>query len=234
MNDNDRLSPSLNALLDSERASNDAFGAEKARVRERLAATLGPGAGLAPMASTVGAATGSSVAAWSWRTLSAGLIGGSLVTFLVMRPPTSEIPRAVPTGPPPGPATTMVESTPPATAVPAVVAAAPSTEAVTPSSAAARGYSLVDATNLERTLIERARSAWAHDDADATLNALAEHRRKFPKGTLSEEREALAVQALARLGRNDEAKANAADFERKYPGSLFQDKVRGSAEATRE
>ncbi len=48
-----------------------------------------------------------------------------------------------------------------------------------------------------------------------------EAARDFQRGTLSEEREALAVRALAQAGRRDEAATRAARFKVRYPRSLL-------------
>jgi hypothetical protein len=50
---------------------------------------------------------------------------------------------------------------------------------------------------------------------------LDEHARRFPRGVLAEEREALASQALARSGRGNEALDRGTRFRRTYPTSLM-------------
>ena len=76
----------------------------------------------------------------------------------------------------------------------------------------------------ERLLLDEARQALARGDAVASLRAIAEHERVAPEGALAEEREALAVQALAARGL-PEARARAARFAAKYPQSLLHDSV---------
>jgi outer membrane protein assembly factor BamD (BamD/ComL family) len=73
----------------------------------------------------------------------------------------------------------------------------------------------------ERTVLEEARSAIARGDGGAALIAVEAHRDHFANGALVEEREALTVLALAKLGRNDEARAQADRFRARYPVSLF-------------
>jgi hypothetical protein len=80
----------------------------------------------------------------------------------------------------------------------------------------------------ERSLIEIARAALARGDGDAALNASGDHAKRFPEGLLAEEREALAVQALAVQGNADQARARARTFRAKYPGSLFRSAVDGA------
>jgi hypothetical protein len=42
---------------------------------------------------------------------------------------------------------------------------------------------------------------------------------------LAQEREVIAIEALKRLGRSDEAARRAADFARRYPGSAYRKKL---------
>lgn len=74
----------------------------------------------------------------------------------------------------------------------------------------------------ERALVERARTALFRRRAADALDALEEHERRFPGGRLSEERDALAVQSLRTLGRNDEARARATRFVADHPSSIFR------------
>lgn len=63
----------------------------------------------------------------------------------------------------------------------------------------------------EAMLVARARKALAYD-AKSTLELTQQIAKDFPAGQLVEERRALEIRALARLGRMDDAKARAADF----------------------
>ncbi|MFO0761930.1 MAG: hypothetical protein U0359_36155, partial [Byssovorax sp.] len=71
----------------------------------------------------------------------------------------------------------------------------------------------------ESRRLSEARDALRRGDAAGALALLDEMRRKFPQGTLAQERETLAVEALTRSGRTDEAKARAASFKDAYPES---------------
>lgn len=76
----------------------------------------------------------------------------------------------------------------------------------------------------EAELLERARAALASTPARAL--ALTEQvRTRFPAGVLAQEREVIAIEALKRLGRSDEAARRAADFARRYPGSAYRKKL---------
>jgi hypothetical protein len=54
---------------------------------------------------------------------------------------------------------------------------------------------------------------------EEALKALAEHERKFPTGSLAEDRMAARVQALCALGRTAEAKSELTRLTRTYPKS---------------
>ncbi|WP_437592534.1 hypothetical protein [Sorangium sp. So ce1000] len=77
----------------------------------------------------------------------------------------------------------------------------------------------------ESNLVDASRAALAQDP-EAALAALDRHQAEFPKGRLAEEREFIAIRALVRLGRADEARARAAAFFARYPSSSFAEPVR--------
>jgi hypothetical protein len=74
---------------------------------------------------------------------------------------------------------------------------------------------------LELKVLQPARAAVARGDFSSALSSIAEHQRRFPDGQLSEEREALRVQALSGLGRTDEATRAAIAFRKRFPGSVL-------------
>ncbi|WP_438028679.1 hypothetical protein [Sorangium sp. So ce233] len=82
----------------------------------------------------------------------------------------------------------------------------------------------------ESNLIDRARAA-AAQDPDAALAAVSEHQREFPAGRLAEEREYVAIRALMRLGRVDEARARAGSFLARYPSTSYADRVNRAVSA---
>ncbi len=76
----------------------------------------------------------------------------------------------------------------------------------------------------EGELLGRAERSLA--SSPATALALAdEHARRFPRGSLVQEREVIAVEALARLGREAEARARGRALLRAYPASIYRTKV---------
>lgn len=70
----------------------------------------------------------------------------------------------------------------------------------------------------ELSLLRRAQALIATDPGQA-LALSAVHSRRFPNGTLSQERDIIAIDALLRLARTPEAKARARAFHERYPGS---------------
>jgi hypothetical protein len=78
----------------------------------------------------------------------------------------------------------------------------------------------VDTLTREIALIDAARRDVATMPA-RSLAAADAHRRAFPDGQLGAEREFLAVEALRRLGRSDEARARASALSSRYPASSY-------------
>lgn len=171
------------------------------------AALVGAGAGV------VSATAGKK----SWLlTLSAFVLGGVLGAAAMWLRPAPEprtitVERRVEVEVP----ATIVVSAP---AAPSPAAAPPPSLATAKPSATAKPVS--DAA--ERVLIEKIHSALGHGDPAGALSAVAEHEKQFPSGSHADEREALAVQALSRQGRMDEARARADRFRKRFPGSFFR------------
>lgn len=76
----------------------------------------------------------------------------------------------------------------------------------------------------EGALLHRAHAAIASEPEKA-LALTAEHERRFPSGLLVQEREVIAIEALARLGRLEQARAHAATFSSTYPRSAYRRRV---------
>jgi hypothetical protein len=79
----------------------------------------------------------------------------------------------------------------------------------------------------ERAVLDRGRVALARGDAARALSLVAEHESRFATGSLSEERDALRIRALASLGRAKEAKDRASVFRSRYPNSVFWKSIEG-------
>ncbi len=77
----------------------------------------------------------------------------------------------------------------------------------------------------ELSLLRRAQQVVSTNPSRAlALSAL--HGRAFPGGLLAQEREVLAIDALTRLGRLQEAQARARAFGERYPGSAHAPRLR--------
>ena len=82
----------------------------------------------------------------------------------------------------------------------------------------------------ERGLIANARHALRDDDGGGALLAVTAHADRFPRGLLREERDAIQIMALLRMGRRDQADALATRFAARYPRSLFAEAIRQARE----
>jgi hypothetical protein len=65
----------------------------------------------------------------------------------------------------------------------------------------------------------------ARSNPKLALRLAGEHQKRFPNGMLSEEREVLAIEALARLGQTAGAEARAQAFLQRYPTSGHRRRV---------
>lgn len=71
----------------------------------------------------------------------------------------------------------------------------------------------------ETALLDRARSALSAGRARDALARVAEHGRRFPRGTMAEEAAAIAVGALCEVGSAKRWRTALARFDRRYPKS---------------
>jgi hypothetical protein len=81
------------------------------------------------------------------------------------------------------------------------------------------------AMRLEVAQLARIRSLLPSDPS-AALRLCEEGQRRFPSGMFREERDAISVLSLARLGRRDEARARAEAFLRHHPRGPFSEEIR--------
>lgn len=77
----------------------------------------------------------------------------------------------------------------------------------------------------EAKLVAQARKE-LRDDPTAALASTDRHTREFPGGALVEERRAIGIRALAKLGRVDAARREGADFLREFGDGPHADAVR--------
>ena len=94
----------------------------------------------------------------------------------------------------------------------------PEAPAATPALGRPRGPS---GKNAELRLLRPARAALSRGDFADALSLTSEHARRFPSGSMVEEREALRVKSLAGLGRGLEAQRAANAFHARFPRSVL-------------
>jgi hypothetical protein len=82
----------------------------------------------------------------------------------------------------------------------------------------------------EARVLRRAREALREGNLGAAFAALEVARTEFPRGALGEEREALTIELLAQSGQRDAARARAAGFLQRFPGSAHAASVRRFAD----
>ena len=188
----------LRALFAGER---DISAADRLAIRSKLATTIAaPAPATAAIATTkvvwiAVAAIATTAAIWWWTHRAA--------------PVSVPVPTPVPetTAPAPEPSIAMTSPESPA---PAAVPEAPAaTQAAVPS---------------QTELLAQAWKALPGDPAHA-LSLVELDARAHAKGALAEERDALHVQALAALGRTDDARARATAFLARYPQSVHKKKI---------
>jgi hypothetical protein len=201
-----------------------------AALSQQLAGILGPGASL-PVPPPLPLPAPSRLAS-RWV---AGLVGGTNTVVALLSLWRDPTPMEAPAPPPPSPLSTP-EIAPPAPSVAAPPSAtletAPAVEPEAPAAPAkpspganrTREPARTTSPGAEAALLEKARAALPARPAEA-LRIAQEHARSFKRGILTEEREVIAIQALRQLGRKAEADQRAAQFERKYRGSVHQNKI---------
>ena len=85
----------------------------------------------------------------------------------------------------------------------------------------------------ERQLIEQARAFLRAGAPDRSLALLKQHRRQYQHGKLAEEREALYILALVKMGKRQTAENQAKRFYQRFPSSVFRDTIAQSIAASR-
>ena len=82
----------------------------------------------------------------------------------------------------------------------------------------------VAAAPAETDLLRDARLVLDRNPAEA-LRLTEQHRREYPNGAFSQEREVIAITALTRLGRSADARARAERFRALYPSSPYTARI---------
>lgn len=83
----------------------------------------------------------------------------------------------------------------------------------------------------EVELLQRAQLAYARRDFSDALALVQEHARRFPRGPLAEECEALRVESLVGAGRADEARRASRAFAARFPRSVLLSHIEAASDA---
>jgi hypothetical protein len=112
-------------------------------------------------------------------------------------------------------------------APPAAPSATPAAPSATPAAASAPSAPSASGSTLEREVaaLRTVRAALRDRDGATALATLDTYAHEFPQGALTEEADALRVEALCALNRRDEATQAAASFLERHPGSLHAARV---------
>ena len=168
--------------------------------------------------------------AW-WGACAVGLASVALVAYLAGTSHGGQQPAAprVPVGAIAEPAIDATAAAAPTAELPSISVAelpsvAASSRAVAPPRAPTAASDL-DRVREEVDQAAAARTMLAARPNDALAAAEAGHRR-FPSGVVYPEREAIAIEALTRLGRHDEARSRAAVFLQQTPKGPLAERVR--------
>jgi len=102
---------------------------------------------------------------------------------------------------------------------------APPVRATRPRSRSSFRTAAADRFTGELELLQRAQSAYTRREFSGALALLAEHARRFPRGHLAEERDALRVRSLLGAGRVEEAHRAALVFRVRFPRSVLLPRV---------
>lgn len=94
----------------------------------------------------------------------------------------------------------------------------------TPAPPASAGESTSASAAEELALLNRAQASLGRDPA-MSLMLVSDHQRRFRPGTLVQEREVIAIDALLRLGQRPAAEARAARFRQQFPASVHRRRV---------
>jgi hypothetical protein len=152
------------------------------------------------------------------------VVTGSSLWFR-WRSPSAGPPARSPAGPVRSATTPRRAPRPPATlSAPAIASQRVPSTAPTGGSAAKtdapNAIARVDSES-EFSLVSRAQASLATDPVRA-LALVSDHGRQFPNGTLVEECEIIAIDALLRLGRHPDAEARARAFKDRFPASVHR------------
>lgn len=241
------LGPDARALIDAASEGDDPSSADAARVRAKVAARVaiaaGTGAAGVTAAKTSAAATTAGIGtkiALAVAVVGATSAGGAALYERATREPIPVIETAptLATPVPSSPARALAPApAPDPTPAPAPAPAPPPARTVArsvPIATSTKPTTTTDTLAEEARLLRAAHASLAAGDGRGAMTALDEHASRFPRGALSEEREAGRVLALCAQGRAVEARAAASAFVATSPRSPLAAQVRRSCATTGE
>lgn len=242
--------PHIAALLDDARPLDEAPARAKADVRARVLATVGAAGVVTAAANTAQSTTSATVAAKpaaSWFGAKGALvalgIGAAGLLLALLRAPKndgdaniynnthnqaiSQIPVTAASDAGVGSSANVLVASDAAASIAVDDAQAPTVavESHQEAGVEARPTAARDTLVEEQRLLDRARAALASGDHDEALSALTRHGRRFARGQLAMERDALEVRALVAAGRADDARAAAGRFASRWPSSPLRSAV---------
>lgn len=213
--------PEGRALIEAGRKAFRPTSGDRERIHEALRARIaaqGGGAGGPPAAAAPAAKSAGWLAASA-----AAVVGLGIVAALVLPASKSETPEVASAASVTQSSAPAVEATPgaplsevPAIEAPAAKVAANSSTPAGRASAARRSDRLAE----EVAILSRAESERHSGKFTSALGVLDEHRRKFPRGALAQERMAARMRVLCALGRVAEAETELAALKRASPTSV--------------
>jgi hypothetical protein len=237
--------PELKALVGSIRA--DRLSDERV---QRVAAALGPLLTAAAVASAASATTSAATTATAATTAAAGeaakqiatpllqakliglgavlLVAAGAVTAYVMHTDNHAGPSTSASAPIVAPSSAQLPDVAPESAsaqAPAPSVSAASSSAVNASAKPVANASASPEPATEEELLGRARAEMGRSPASA-LALTAQHAKRFPGGSLSQEREQIAIEALVALGRRSQAQDRARRFATIWPRSPYVERLR--------
>lgn len=241
------LSPRARRLIELGRVGDEPDAAAKDRVRSRLLLAAGTAAAASATAKTATAAgklwAGAAMVKIAGGVCAVGIAAGGATWFAASRAPDPQPQQQVQApavrqhaiGSGEQPETPVIAVAEPEATVEAqrptrqkaaaiASTSAPMESATAPSEPPAAPSSLEG----EIRLLRDAQAALSRGDASRSLELLEQHQSRYPNGVMSQEREAARVIALCKLGRRDEARAEAAHFVEQHPTSPLSARVRGS------
>ena len=212
-----RLTPKAEELVQAGREALRPRDADRARVFQALLPRIGVGAAAgaaslntASTAPASPAAASGIVAKIAAAVVAMGVAGAGV--YLALRP------GAQPAGPPPAASVAAVPAPPVDRTPESAPSAVPQAEPAEKSEPVASSRP-ADKLAEEVAILSKASAELHSGRPAAALKVLDEHRRKFPRGALGQERTSARIQALCALGRTKEAQSELARLARTAPNS---------------